>query len=143
MSWMITDRGELEGTCYIEILPGKFQGECWNSQSVFFDEEHFGFIEPTIIRHCPEHDHYTFTDIDKTVWEDILADLQRLHQSIGDASRLSDLHGEVDLVFTTTKQRFLEAEADNMQNLRQMLNDFILWARKTLKSHDSIAVLGM
>jgi hypothetical protein len=143
MSWMITDHRKLEGTCYMEVLPGKYKGECWNSQSVFFEEEHFSFIEPTIIRHCPKYDHYAFTDINKSIWENILADLERLHENIRDSSRLSDIRADVDLFFTTTEQRFLESEAENMKHLRQMLNDFIRWARTTLESHDTIAVLGM
>ena len=143
MSWMITDQGELEGTCYIEVLPGKFANECWNSESVFFDEEHFGYIEPTIIRHCPEHDHYSFTDIRKSQWQDILVDLERLHARIDEASRLSDIREEVGLFFATTEARFLESETENMSNLREMLIDFVRWARKTLETHDTIAVLGM
>ncbi len=143
MSWMITDKRELSGTCYIEVLPGTYQRQCWNPQSVFFTEEHFGFIEPTILRHCPEHDHYAFTDIEKPVWENILADLERMHLSIGDASRLADIRGEVDFIFTTTKQQFLEVEAENVQKLRQMLDDFLQWTRQTLQTHDWIAVLGI
>lgn len=143
MSWMITDSKELEGTCYIEVLPGKYQGKCWNAESVFFTEEHFRFIERTIIRHYPKHDHYAFSDINKHVWNNILADLDGLYQSIDDSTRLSDIRNEVDLIFTSTEQSFLAAETENIQKLRQMLNSFVQWAREALHSHDSIAVLGM
>jgi len=143
MSWMIADQDELEGTCYIEVLPGKYENECWNPQSVFFEEEHFGFIEPTIIRHCPEHDHYSFTDINKSTWQDILADLERLATGIGDSSRLSEIRNEVDVFFTTTERRFLESENENMSHLRETLVEFIRWVRTMLESNDTIAVLGM
>ncbi len=77
MSWMIRDQSELESTCYIELLPGKYEGTSWNEESVFFDEECFGFIERKIVRHCPKYDHYSFTDINRSTWEFILADLNR------------------------------------------------------------------
>jgi hypothetical protein len=143
MSWMITDQSGLNGTCYIEVLPGKFNGTCWSTQSVFFTEEHFGFIERTIVRHCPEYDHYAFTDISKPRWEAILADLDRLHSMIASSSRLADFRSDVDLFFSDTEQRFLESESENLKSLQQMLNDFIRWARKTLESHETVAVLGM
>jgi hypothetical protein len=143
MSWMITDRSELVGTCYIELLPGKYDGDCWNRNSVFFEEEHFCFIEPTIVRHCPKHDHYSFTDINRSTWEYTLADLERLHARIDHTSRLADIREDVGIRFASTERRFLESESGNMRQLRRMLNDFVRWAHETLDSHDSIAVLGM
>ncbi len=143
MSWMISDLNELEGTCYIEVLPGKYNGKCWNPQSVFFDEEHFGFIEPTIARHCPKQDHYSFTDINSSIWENILTDLESLRDKVNDASQLSDIRENVGLFFNTTEERFLESEAENMKLLRQMLSDFIQWARTKLESYDNMAVLGI
>jgi hypothetical protein len=143
MSWMITDQSRLDGTCYIEVLPGKYNGTCWNAQSVYFTEEHFGFIERTIVRHCPKYDHYSFTDINKSIWETILAELDRLQSKIRSSSRLADFRNDVDLFFADTEQRFLESESENVKSLQQMLNDFVRWARKTLERHDSIAVLGM
>jgi hypothetical protein len=141
MSWMITDQNELRGTCYIEVLPGKYQNKCWTPQSVYFEEAHFGFIELTIIRHCPKYDHYAFTDINKAIWQNILADLDRLQQRIGKSTRLSDIRDEVFI--TMTESRFVESEAENMRELRQTLNNFVRWARGILDSHDSIAVLGI
>ena len=143
MSWMITDKSELSGTCYIEVLSGKYANECWNSKSVYFEEEHFGFIEPTIVRHCPEHDHYAFTNISRSTWQYIVADLERLANSIGESTRLSDLEGEFELFFTTTKQQLLQSEPENIRKLRSMLIEFIAWIRKELESHDIIAVLGI
>src|SRR5690606_429800 len=139
MSWMITDQSRLGGTCYIEVQPGKYDSTCWNAQSVYFTEEHFGFIERTIVRHCPKYNHYAFTDINKSLWEAILADLDRLHAKVGSSSRLADFRGDVDLYFADTEQRFLKSESENLKSLQQMLNDFVRWARKTLETQDSMA----
>lgn len=32
---IIRNKEELEGTCYIEILPGRYLGQCWNDTSSF------------------------------------------------------------------------------------------------------------
>lgn len=143
MSWMIRSLSELKGTCYIELLPGRFTQQCWNPQSMFFEEEHFGFIEPTILRHCPKHDHYSFTDIDKATWEKILTDLEKLHDAIVDGAKLGDLKSNVDLFFTTTEHQFCQRESENLKHLQAMLGAFIQWTSTTLKQHDTIAVLGM
>jgi hypothetical protein len=39
---LIRDRAELQGTCYFEIMPGKFHGKCWNEGSLFLAEDVFG-----------------------------------------------------------------------------------------------------
>lgn len=41
---ILHSRNELEGTCYIELLPGKYCGTCWNEGSLFFTEEDFGYF---------------------------------------------------------------------------------------------------
>lgn len=143
MSWMITDKSEISGTCYIEFLPGEYQNKCWNPESVYFQEESFGFIEPIIVRHCPEYDHYAFTDISRAPWEFIISDLQRIANQINDATRLADIEEEIGILCVGTKNRFLKSEAKNIFNLREMLLDFIKWLRQTLVSHNTIAVLGI
>ncbi|MEA0562361.1 hypothetical protein [Lysinibacillus irui] len=45
---IIYDLSVLEGSCYIEILPDIYKGECWNSSSIFFTEDNFGYILPAI-----------------------------------------------------------------------------------------------
>ena len=36
---IIIDQSEMEGTCYIEVLPGQYKHKCWNSESIYFSEE--------------------------------------------------------------------------------------------------------
>ncbi len=31
---IITNKNELEGTCYIEVLPGAYKNKCWNEGSL-------------------------------------------------------------------------------------------------------------
>lgn len=144
MSWMITDADKLDGSCYIEVLPGRYTGQFWNSQSVFFKEIHFSFIELFILRHCPKYDHYAFTDINKTIWQRILIDLNHLYESIVDSTKIFEMKddGELPLI-TSSNLRFLNSELANINAMCEMLDDFIRWISDILKNHDTIAVLGM
>lgn len=143
MSWMITDINQLKGTDYIEVLPGKFANKHWNPQSVFFNDEHFIFIEQIIMRHSAHYDHYEMTDIDKATWDKILIDLETLHDKIANKSRLSDFQSEVYSFFPTTDRRFLKLKSQDINHVRKMLIDFIRWTRISIKQHDTIAVLGL
>jgi hypothetical protein len=143
MSWMMTDKDARDGTCYIEFLPGRYRGKCWNSESAYFDEEHFGFIEPVIERHYQGYNHYAINDIPKHVWEMILADLKRLRSKLAEANALSDIEKDIGFIFLTSKSDFCQQETENLSQLRQMLDDVLLWAHGVLKRHDAIAVLGI
>ncbi len=143
MAWMITDVSALNGTCYIEVLPGRYRQKAWNPESVYFGEEHFGFIEPAIERHFPGFNHYAFNDISVAVWEEILLGLSQLRERITCTSVLSEIEDDVGFIFETTKSNFLASEQANLRQLNEMLDEFIRWARATLKNHDSISILGM
>lgn len=110
---IITDKNELEGTCYFEILPGKYNGECWKDNSIFLDEEVFDLIEPAFERHVPNYDHYVFTDVSKEQWNKILDDL--------------------------ASQKF-DSKQDDTEKL---IDELTVWVRRQLENEDYLAVLGL
>lgn len=110
---IITDKNELEGTCYFEIMPGKYKGSCWQDGSIFFDEEVFSLIEPAFERHVPNYDHYAFTDISKEQWNKILNDL--------------------------ASQKFDSKREDT----KKLIDELTGWVRRQLEREDYLAVLGL
>src|SRR5262245_28844859 len=96
---LIEQKSELRGTCYIEFLPGKYAGRCWNDGSVFLDEEVFGLIEPKIIAQVPEFDHYAFIEIQGEVWNQIIRDLRDLSERLKSAQSIDDLAAEIGFFF--------------------------------------------
>ncbi|WP_147308706.1 hypothetical protein [Paraburkholderia sp. BL17N1] len=68
----ITDLSSLEGTAYVEVMAGACTNRCWNDGSLFFEEEVFGYIEPTIEKYEPTYDHYALTQISMLDWEKII-----------------------------------------------------------------------
>lgn len=140
MTWMISDKSTLRGTLYIEVLPGPYSNICWGPNSVFFAEEHFAFIEPTVLRNWPSHDHYSFSDIPATAWLHIQKDLNAMSTILDSGGRLDEL---ADYIYPQRKKRQVDAEKMLLTELRLSINAFNDWLATTLIEYDTIAVLGI
>jgi hypothetical protein len=143
MSWLITDRESLRGTCYIEILPGRYRGKHWNAESVYFEEVPFGCLEPTIARHWPAYSHYAFNEINGYVWRKIIADLQTTGQAIAAGATTRELDGRIGFIFTPSRDGFLKNEVENLGELRNTIEDLTTWLTRQLESFEAVSVLGM
>jgi hypothetical protein len=140
---LIHDKTELQGTCYFEFLPGEYKEQCWNEGSVFLAEDVFRLIEPIIARHESLFDHYAFVGIQRSTWERIIADLERLAQRAERASDVTDLVGDVEFFFTTTQAEFAREFRTNADALARLARELAGWVRERLREHDCVSVLGM
>jgi hypothetical protein len=143
MSWVITDPKSLQGTCYMEVLPGKYCGKCWNAESTYFEEEHFGFLEEVIARHWPQYDHYAFNEINALAWHNIISDMEAIERAITGGARTDDLGGQIRFNFTPSRDKFIANEAANLVELRDTIDEFTHWLRRQLDAQETISVLGM
>lgn len=84
---IIYDISQLKGSCYIEVLPGKYMGKCWNKESIFLTEEDFGFIMPIIKKCYSEFDYYSLNEIKREVWVKILSELEKLREYLKDSPK--------------------------------------------------------
>lgn len=75
---LIKNKNELEGTCYFEFLPGKYNNQCWQDDSVYLDEETFCLIAHIFEKNLLEYDYYSFMEIEKDQWPLIINDLEIL-----------------------------------------------------------------
>lgn len=85
----------LQGSEYIEILPGEDKGEWWNWESAYIHGDEFtGLLESIFKKHAPDFDFYGNTAIGKDQCWAIIDDLKSLGTS--DANELAIwLHGVV------------------------------------------------
>ena len=67
---LITDTSKLEGTTYIELLPGPYKNKCWNKESVYIDTEHphYRSLENLFEKHFKDFDLYSFEEYSKYEW---------------------------------------------------------------------------
>jgi hypothetical protein len=133
----------LEGTCYIEVLPGSYNGQCWNEGSLFFDEEVFGYLEPIIEKHVSAYNHYAFTEIEKTQWLAITDDFEHLNAQISSSTTISDFQEKVGFIFNGTGERFSMNFHSNKAVLIQLISEFISWVKIKLNQYTSLTILGI
>jgi hypothetical protein len=134
---------ELSGSCYFEILPGKYGGKCWNQNSVFMTEEVFGYLEPIFERHIPDFDHYAFVEISRDDWMLIIADFNNLLQVLDQAQDIKELVGKLGFIFKDSIERFENHFSSNIIMLAGTVRDLSEWVNEQIKSQDYISVLGI
>lgn len=140
---IVRDPALLEGTAYIELLPGGYRDSCWNAGSLFFTEEVFGYVEPIIERHEPRFDHFAFVDVERSAWDAILNDLAHVERALRAAASIDDVPPLVGFFYPGTKQEFAASFRDNADALAALLAELGLWLREQLSRNHIVAVLGM
>ncbi|HEX8671625.1 MAG TPA: hypothetical protein VF710_07040 [Longimicrobium sp.] len=140
---ILRDPAALEGTAYIELLPGGYRDSCWNEGSVFLTEEVFGYFERIIERHEPRFDHFAFVDVERATWNAILDDLAGVARDLRAAASIEDVPPLVGFYYLRTKQGFAASFRENADALAALLDELGVWLREQLSRVEVIAVLGM
>jgi hypothetical protein len=138
---LVHDLTELRGTCYFEILPGRYQGKCWNQNSVFMTEEVFGYLEPIFERRSPDFNHYSFVEITKNDWIIILADFSSLLSILSRAKNIREFESEIEYRYSVDS--FASDFHSNTFDLMILIRDFSDWVVENLNSQEYISVLGI
>ncbi len=140
---VIEDKSALQGTAFVELLPGRYKGTCWNNESIFFDEETFGFFEGIIEREAPDYDHYSFTEISRAKWLRIVARLRVFAAELRAVKSWQSLPTDTRLLFSNTEAKFaanLEAHVRALADASTQLAD---WLEHVLAEQDAVTVLGI
>ncbi len=140
---IIKEKNELKGTVYIELLPGSYQGQCWNEGSLFFDEEVFGYIEPIIEKRALGFDHYSFTEVPASSWVTIAEDLKELRDLLENAQSINQLNDHVGFIFSHSKKRFAEHFLANKAALAEVVAELSDWVLVKANEYGAITVLGL
>ena len=140
---IIKDKSELEGTCYIELSLGKYQGKHWEESSLFFDEEVFGLIEAIFERNIPSYDHYSMNDADLESWNKIIIELNELNELLRSARNFNEIIGKVSFVFGGTRDYFQTNFQSCKDQLHEMITELVAWAETNINKYEHIAVLGI
>jgi hypothetical protein len=140
---IIKNKSELEGTVYIELLPGSYNGVCWNEGSIFFEEETFGYLELAMQKHAPEYNRYAFTEIKLDAWLEIIKELQSLKLLLQQAKSVSELRDQVGFIFIGTEKRFAQNLQTNKDALVGVLEELCNWIDAKARAHGCVTVLGL
>jgi hypothetical protein len=140
---IIYDANSLKGSCYIEVLPSKYKGECWNANSIFFTEENFGYILPAFEKCYKKFDYFAFNEIDIDTWSLIIKELEKIKQFLATDPEPNSLKGVLGFPFTYSETEFMEDYEINRKQLISMITDFQFWINEKGLSTKFISVLGM
>lgn len=140
---LIHDTAELRGTCYFELLPGKYEGQCWREGSLFIAEETWGYLEPVVEGLEPQYGHYSFVDVPASKWREIAEALRALAADIGRAQKVDELPARVGFFFSTSRSEFAAGFKNNRDALVALLRELCVWIDSQLETHDHVAVLGI
>lgn len=139
---IIKDKLALEGTCYIELSVGKYQGKHWENTSLFFDEETFAFIEAVFERNIPDYDHYGMNDAGSESWRKIVSELEELNELFSSASEYEDIVSKVSLPRGCLY--YFQYDFQLCKDLlEKMISELITWVEINIEKHACIAVLGI
>lgn len=141
---IIYDVGTLKGTCYVEIKPGKYTGEHWNKESIYFSDETFTYLSPSILKAYKQYSLWGLSEIDRNTWGWIINDLEKLKQFLKDNPNGNELKNQIIFLFgEETEDKFKENLNQNMLELINLITDFQKWISEQCKRHEYITILGI
>lgn len=140
---LIKNASKLESTCYFEFLPRVYKKQCWNKESVFIYYLHIQYIEPILEKFINDYDHYSFMSVDKTIWQDIIFELNAEKEILRNSKNLNEFTSKLVFVFRDIEDNFTKDFEGSKADLMKLIDDLVLWLRETLKHHNKIAILGM
>lgn len=140
---IIYETSSLEGSCYIEILPDKYKGECWNTSSIFFTEENFGYIMPALEKCYNKFDYYAFNEIDIDTWSQINKELEIMKQFLVSNPNPNSIKDVVGFRYDYIEKELIENYDTNIKQLIIMITEFQSWIEQKILSTKFISVLGI
>lgn len=140
---IIYDLKALEGSCYIEILPDTYKGECWNTSSIFFTEDNFGYILPAIEKCYKKFDYFAFNEIEIEIWSQINKELEKMKQVLQSNPNPHSLKDTIDFLYDYSEKEFRENYNTNIKQLILMMSEFQTWIEEKGSTTKFISVLGI
>jgi hypothetical protein len=141
---IIYDVKALEGTCYVELKPGKYTGNHWNKDSIYFKDETFSFFSLAIEKHYKRYSLFGVSEINIQTWGLIIAELEKLKSILKTNQNIAELKKHlVFLLEEITENNFLKDFHENINRLIRVITELQTWVMNTSKKHDFISILGI
>jgi hypothetical protein len=141
---MINDLEYLQGTCYVEIKPGKYRGLHWNKESIFFTDETFTYFSTAIEKHYNKYSLWGMSEICRQTWELIVDELEHLKVILLSNPKADDLKDHIGFFYLdSTEKYFKENLNQNVNDLIKVITEFQTWINEKSKNHEYISILGI
>jgi hypothetical protein len=141
---LITNKEELEGTAYFELLPGQFNNKFWNNNAIFMSEPSFCFMEDIVSKHYADYDHYDCSmNIHRDLWISIITDLQYRKAIVDEAMDAELLISECRFLYPYTIGELRKDWNAYKEKIQALFESTIDWLQETLKIHEYIVLMGL
>ncbi len=139
MRFHVYHKKDFEGTAYIELVAGTYDGKHWQPGSCFVDDEDFVAVEGLILKHLSDYGHYKMNDISRPVclaiieeWRTAAVALDNPKKSVCDVLSIND---------------FFEIDASDYEKHRlqisHMLKELAKSCEEFLQDRSSFCILGI
>ena len=141
---IIYDLEILQGTCYVEIKPGKYSGDNWNKGSIFFTDETFTYFSKAIEKHFKNYSLWGVSEINRDTWKLILAELENLKKFLTNDLKPKELKNHIEFLYLKITEKYvLENLNNNLKDLVKVITDFQSWIVEKSKNNEYISILGV
>lgn len=130
--------------CYVELKPGKFTGNHWSNDSIYFTDETFSFFSLAIQKHYKSYNLFAVSEIDKQTWGLIIAELERLKTVLQNNPTINELKKHlIFLLEDITENNFLKDFNGNKDRLIKVITELQTWVGNKSKEDGYITILGI
>lgn len=139
---MVTDKQELDDGPCIELLPGVYQGNDWNEDSVYFSVEVFALVEPVFEEVLSDYNMHAVTEVSISQLDILIERLDSLRNFVTRTTDSAQLNGRVGFFHAETEGDFQRDFGVNRQALEDMIAELVDWLAVQADACDAITILG-
>lgn len=133
---LIKDKSELEGACYFELMPRKYEGKAWNDDSVYLTEDSYLIVEPAFKEVLKNYDYFSFMTFSL---EEVNRICKKLSEIISTISASTDYQGLLSHMCISDQKSF---EATKIE-LLSLVNETKKWLESEKQRSSDFSLLGM
>ncbi|MCM3016595.1 hypothetical protein M3582_00685 [Priestia megaterium] len=141
---IIRDLDSLQGTCYVEIKPGKYTGEHWTKESIFFTDETFTYFSSAIEKYYKKYSLWGMSEISRETWKLIVEELENLKLFLMDNPKADELKNHIGFFYLDSmEKKFKENLNQHVSDLVQVISEFQTWITEKSKNNGYISIIGI
>lgn len=141
---IIYELEDLQGTCYVEIKPGKYSGGNWSDGSIFFTDETFTYFSKAIEKHYKKYSLLGISEINRQTWKLILTELEILKIFLTNHPKPEELKNHIEYLYLEITEKYmLENLKRNLDDMVKVITEFQSWIKEKSTDNEYISVLGV
>jgi hypothetical protein len=139
--YLVHRSNDFDGTAYVELVPGVYEGKHWQPGSIFIDDIDFSVIEGLILKHLPDYDHFAMNDVPQKAGIAIIREWQRAAAELSDGMKSAS---EVLCLSEKSVFRFKPSELEDDRNkIANMLEEIAATCNEFIRDKSCFCVLGL